>query len=230
VTTRLARVLALLSPLVAVPVGAQSLAARLVESLQPAVSVVGGAADHRVDAHLGIEHTSGPVAGVRIDVVPLEGTALFVRALGGTLGAQSAKQRDLGEAALGARMRLLAWLDARGTLTTRTFSSSLARQRWTSASLGADVRTTLLDGRIEGTAGGELFPLVRVTGHPSPDLAVGASTALRWASRRYVLALGYALERYDFPSDAAGRRLEQHSMLTVRAGYRFGKAPKAGVE
>ena len=208
---------------------AQSRPARLAEALQPAVSVVGGAADPRVDAHHRVERTSGPVAGVRVDLVPFEGTSLFVRALGGALGAQqktAASERDLGEVALGARVRLLGWLDGRGTLMTRTFSSALARQRWTSASLGADVRTTMLDGRIVGTVGGELFPVVRVSGHPSPDLAFGASTGVRWVSRRYVLALGYQLERYDFPSDPLGRRLEEHSMLTIRAGYRFGKSPR----
>lgn len=209
---------------------AQSLTARLVEALQPAVSVVGGAADHRVDAHLGVEHSSGPVAGVRVDLTPVEGTSLFVRALGGALGADprtpAATERDVGEVAMGARVRLLGWLDGRGTLTTRAFSSALARQRWTSASLGADVRTTMLDGRIVGTVGGELFPLVRVSGHPSPDVAFGASTGVRWVSRRYVLALGYQLESYNFPSDPLGRRVEEHSMLTIRAGYRFGKSPR----
>ena len=211
---------------------AQSLLSRFDDRFQPAASAVVGLADHRVDAGFGVERTTGLLFGVQMEATPLEGTLLSVRALGGSLGARTAATdpRDVGELGATARMRLVPWLDARAGLTTRTFSSSLARQRWTSAAIGADVRMTMLEGRMEGTVGGQFLPLVRVSGHTSPEAAFGASMALRYVARRYLVALGYQLERYDFPTIADQRRLEEHTMLTLRAGYRFGRTTRAQVE
>ncbi|NUO64954.1 MAG: hypothetical protein HOQ11_01185 [Gemmatimonadaceae bacterium] len=218
--------------LLALPAGAraqQSLPARLADRFQPAASGVIGIADHRVDAGLGFERTSGLLLGVQVEATPLEGTLLSVRALGGALGAHtpSTDARDVGEIAATARMRLVPWLDARAGLTTRTFTSSLARQRWTSAAIGADLRMTMLEGRLEGTAGAQLLPFVRVSGHESPNASFGASMGLRYVARRYLVGLGYQLERYDFPSVADRRRLEEHTMLTLRAAYRFGRMTRA---
>lgn len=214
---------ALLSPATG---GAQSLGSRLVDRFHPAASVVTAVADHRVDASLGFERTAGPLFGVQLEAIPLEGTLIALRAVGGTLSARSpaADERDMGEIAAIGRMRLLRWLDARGAITTRTFSSPLARQRWTSVSLGPDLRMTMLDGRIEGTAGAQLLPIVHISRHSSPDLGVAASMGIRHVSHRYILALAYQLERFDFASVAGERRIEEHSMLVLRAGYRFGKA------
>lgn len=211
---------------------AQSFASRLADRFQPAASAVVGVADHRVDAGLGFERTTGPLFGVQVEAIPLEGTLLSIRALGGALGARSPStdDRNVGEVTATARARLVPWLDARAGLTTRTFTSSLARQRWTSASIGADLRMTMLEGRLEGTAGAQLLPLVRVSGHSSPDVAFGASMALRYVARRYLVAFGYQLERYDFPTIAGERRVEEHTLLTVRAGYRFGRTTRASVD
>lgn len=211
---------------------AQSLASRFDDRFQPAASAIAGLADHRVDAGLGFERTTGVLFGVQVEATPLEGTLLSVRALGGSLGARtsSTDRRDLGEVTATGRMRLVPWLDARAGVTTRTFTSSLARQRWTSAAIGADVRMTMLEGRMEGTAGAQLLPLVRVSGHTSPDIAFGASMTLRYLARRYLVALGYQLERYDFPTIADQRRFEEHTLLTLRAGYRFGRTTRAQVD
>ena len=229
-STRRVHVLCALLPL-ALPAaaGAQGFASRLADRFQPAASAVVALADHRVDAGLGFERTTGPLFGVQLEAIPLEGTLLSIRALGGALGARtpSTDARDLGEVAATARMRLVPWLDARAVLTTRTFTSSLARQRWTSAAIGADLRMTMLEGRLEGTAGGQFLPLVRVSGHTPPDIGFSASMGLRYVARRYLVAFGYQLERYDFPTIAAERRLEEHTLLTLRAGYRFGRTTRA---
>jgi hypothetical protein len=212
---------------------AQSTVTNIVNRLQPAVSVVGSAIDHRVKANTDFERTTGPLFGVQVDAVPLEGMVLSLRALGGALRpahGSAADARDLGEVAAVMRMRLLPWLDGRGGLVSRTFSSSLARQRWTTAQIGAEVRIPMLDGRIEGTAGGLLLPIVRVSGHSSPDLAIGTSMGIRHVSRRYILALNYQLERYDFPEVSGTRRVEEHSTLSIRAGYRFGRVKAAPLD
>ena len=223
---------ALLSLALPAAADAQSFASRLADRFQPAASAVVALADHRVDAGLGFERTAGPLFGVQLEAIPLEGTLLSIRALGGALGAltPATDERNVGEVAATARMRLVPWLDARAGLTTRTFTSSLARQRWTSASIGADLRMTMLEGRLEGTAGAQFLPLVRVSGHTPPDVAFGASMGLRYVARRYLVAFGYQLERYDFPTIAAERRLEEHTLLTLRAGYRFGRTTRARVD
>jgi hypothetical protein len=180
--------------------------------------------DHRVEAGAGIERTSGPVFGIRVDASRGQDLVVSLRAIGGTLDARShfADPRDVGEIGADARLRVLSWLDARAGATVRAFSSSLARQRWTLLSLGADTRVPMLGGVIEGTAGAALLPYVRVSGHASPRLAVAASMGLRHASRRYEVGLLYQLERYDFAEVAGVSRAEEHGALLLRAGYRMG--------
>ena len=183
-----------------------------------------GMLDHRVDVGAGVERASGPVFGIQLDASQGRELSFALRALGGTLDARSpaAEARDVGEVQGDARMRVLPWLDARAGATVRGFTSPLARQRWTQLSVGADTRIGMLGGRIEGTAGAALLPYVRVTGHDSPRLAIAASMGLRHSNRRFELGLAYALERYDFAEVAGVRRLEEHSSLVLRAGYRLG--------
>ena len=187
-------------------------------------AVVVGVLDHRVEVGAGVERTSGPVFGVQLDASRGPELSVALRALGGTLDARSraADARDVGEVQADARLHVLPWLDARAGATVRSFTSALARQRWTQLSLGADTRIAMLDGRIEGTAGAALLPYVRVSGHDSPRLAIAASMGLRHSNRRYEIGLAYALERYDFAEAAGIRRMEEHSSLVIRAGYRLG--------
>lgn len=187
-------------------------------------AAVAGMFDHRVDAGAGVERTSGPVFGIQLDASHGPDLSLAIRALGGTLGAKSpaAEARDVGEVQADARMSVLPWLDARAGATVRGFTSALARQRWTQLSIGADTRIAMLGGRIEGTAGAALLPYVRVSGHDSPRLSIAASMGLRHSNRRFEIGLAYALERYDFAEVAGVSRLEEHSSLILRAGYRLG--------
>lgn len=187
-------------------------------------AVVVGTADHRVDAGGGIERTSGPIFGIEVDGSRTPTLALSVRAIGGALDTRSraASQRDVGEVGADVRMRILSWLDARGGMTARGFTSSLARQRWTQLSIGADSRVLILGGAIEGTAGAALLPYVRVSGHESPRIAGAASMGLRHESARFEVGLSYQLERYDFAQVGTVTRAEEHSTLLLRAGYRFG--------
>jgi hypothetical protein len=184
-------------------------------------SAVLGMLDHRVDIGDGVERTSGPVFGIQLDASRGSELSLALRALGGTLDARSrrAEARDVGEIQADARLHVLPWLDARAGATVRSFTSPLARQRWTQLALGTDTRIAMLDGRIEGTAGAALLPYVRVSGHDSPRLAIAASMGLRYSNRRLDVGLAYALERYDFAEATGVRRLEDNSSLVLRAGY-----------
>lgn len=187
-------------------------------------AAVAGTIDHRVDVGGGVERTTGPVFGIQVDASRNPDLIVSLRALGGSLSPRSpvADQRDVGEIGGDVRIRVLSWLDARGGATVRSFTSELARQRWTELSVGADMRVGMLGGRIDGTAGAALLPYVRVSGHQSPGLAIAASMGLRHTSKRYELGLLYQLERYDFAALSGVSRAEEHSVLLLRAGYRIG--------
>jgi hypothetical protein len=186
-------------------------------------SAIAGMVDHRADIGTGVERTSGPVFGIQLDAWRSPALMLSVHGAGGTLDSRSplAGQRDIGEVGADARMRVLSWLDARAGATVRSFTSELARQRWTQLSVGADSRIAMLGGRIDGTAGAALLPFVRVSGHEAPRLAFAASMGLHHSSRRFDLGLLYQLERYDFAETAGASRKEEHSVLLLRAGYRM---------
>ena len=221
--TRGASLLALCVATLGVVTQAQSQETAPVNPRIVTTSAVIGLVDHSVDAGAGIERTSGPVFGIQLDARQSPDLLLSVRGVGGTLDARSttADQRDVGEIGADARWRVLSWLDARGGAMVRSFTSQLARQRWTQLSIGADMRIAMLNGRIEGSAGAALLPYVRVSGHDSPRLAIAASMGLHHTSRRFDLGLLYQLERFDFAEVAGASRLEEHSSLLVRAGYRL---------
>lgn len=190
---------------------------------RPTVAVLIGLADHRVDAGLGIERSSGPVFGGRVDGELQRGASLAVRAFGGTLDSRtpSAETRELAQLDATARLRVLPWLDASVAGTVRSYRSSLARQRWSQLALGVESGFPVA-GDIHGTVGAVLIPFARVSGHAPPDLALGGMTGLRWHGDRLDLALSYMQERYDFPRTARGERLEEQGMLVLGAGYRLG--------
>jgi hypothetical protein len=50
---------------------------------------------------------------------------------------------------------------------------------------------------------------------------------IRHSNRRFEMGLAYTLERYDFAEAAGVRRLEEHSSLVLRAGYRLGVGREA---
>lgn len=221
------RSLAVLFALATLPAGARAQAAWIESALartRPAVSATIGLMDHRVAADPGYERASGLVFGGQLDLAPVPNATVSLRALGGTLDPRTpaAEGRDLGELDARARLRLLPWLDAAGGATVRSFASTLARQRWTQFSIGAETRMSMLQGRIVGVAGGSLIPLVRVSGQPSPTLAVAALMGIRTTTRQYELGLDYLVERYDFAATAGRvKRAEGNSVLAIRAGYRF---------
>ena len=191
---------------------------------RPAVSATVALMEHRVAADPGYERAAGLVFGGQLDLAPLPNASVSLRALGGTLAPRTAvaEERDVGELDARARLRLLPWLDAGAGATVRSFASTLARQRWTQFSIGAEARMSLLQGRIVGVSGASLLPLVRVSGQPSPTLAVAALMGIRSTTRQYELGLDWLVERYDFAATAGRvKRAEGNAVLAVRAGYRF---------
>lgn len=190
-----------------------------------AVSVVAASADHRVDAGFGPARTSGPLFGAQLDLEPDDRIMVSLRALGGTLNARTpdAETRGVGEISLTTRLDVLSWF--RGTVTAlgRSYDGALARQHWSELSLGGEGHTPLIDGILDASLGVSLAPVVRVSGRQGPDLAVAGLARLRHSGERLDLSLAYSLERYDFASAGGNRRVEEISMLVLRAGLRVGR-------
>ncbi len=190
-----------------------------------AVSFVSAVADHRVDAGFGYERSTGPLFGAQIDLEPTDRMTLTLRALGGTLEAQTpaAESRGLGEVMLSTRIDVLPWLRGTAAALTRSYDGALARQRWSELSVGGEGHLALVDGLVDGSIGFALAPLVQVSGQQGPDLSVAGSARLRHSGERLDLAIGYTLERYDFATSAGVSRVEEISMLVFRAGLRIGR-------
>jgi hypothetical protein len=190
-----------------------------------AVSVVGAIADHRVDTGLGLERAFGPLFGAQLDVEPDPRIGVSLRALGGTLDAKlpGSERRSVGELALSTRLDVLSLFRGNVSAVGRSYTGALARQHWSELSLGGEGHAPLIDGILDASLGLSLAPVVRVTGRQAPDLAVAGLARLRHSGERLDLSLGYSLERYDFPVIEGTRRVEEISMLTLRAGLRFGR-------
>jgi hypothetical protein len=191
-----------------------------------AVSVVMADADHRIDAGFGTERTTGLLFGAQLDLEPADRMTLSLRALGGTLDAAratpGAESRGVGELALTTRIDVLPWLRGTAAAVGRSYDGALARQHWTELSLGGEGHVALIEGVVDGSIGVSLSPMVKVTDRAGPDLAVGGTARLRHTGDRLDLALGYSLQRYDFPAAGGVRRVEEISMLVFRAGLRIG--------
>jgi hypothetical protein len=189
---------------------------------RPTASAVTGFIDHRVDAGLGVERSSGPVFGGALDMDLIRGTSASLRAIAGTLDPRTgpAETRTVAQVDATGRLHVLSWLDATMRGTMRSYRSDLARQKWSQVALALEGIFPIA-GKVEGSFGAILIPYTRVSGHTPPDLALGGSTGLRWRADRLDIGLSYQQERYDFPGTARGERLEEQGMLMLRAGYRL---------
>ncbi len=182
------------------------------------------AAEHRVDAGYGVERLAGPLFGAGVGIAHGR-LALSARARGGTLspGGGSVDQ-DVGEIGAELRVRAAPWIAFGVGAERRSYSSVLARQRWTMVHVGVEASLPFASPGLRGLLGGALVPVVSIPGLPAPDVAFSAAAGLEYARGRASLGMIYALERYDFASSGAGPRLEQLSSLMLRVGVRRGGA------
>lgn len=221
-------ILAVLSPMLNGRASAQGIA------IPPgAASVIIADADHRVDTGIGLERAEGFLFGGQLDLEPTSTVLVTLRGLGGTLNADrrtpNAESRGTGELSLATRVDVLPWLRGTAAAVGRSYAGALARQHWSELAFGGEGHLPLIDNILDGSLGLGLAPIVKVTGRAGPDLAVIGSARLRHTGERLDLALSYSLERYDFPSAGGGRRVEELSMLVLRAGLRIGTTrPAAG--
>lgn len=187
-------------------------------------SLVGARVEHRVRAGAGVEHSSGTLVGgeVGTNVSWLE---LRGRASGGRLTTRSevGDDRTVGEIALKASALPLPWLAFNLGGTGRSYTTTLARQRWIAVSTGIEARVELLNGAVRGAASVDLMPAVSVSGLDAPDFAAVTGASIGYRARHLTAGLAYSLERYDFPRADGVRRLEQFGRLSASVGIQFSR-------
>jgi hypothetical protein len=181
--------------------------------------------EHRVDAGNGVEQASGMLLGGEGRLFIGSRVEVFMHAAAGKLTADSASAdtRDLAEAEVRASVLTVPWLALHAGVSSRSFTTSLARQRWTALRFGGEVRLAFVGGGITGTLRGEIMPSVSVSGLEKPSRAFAAGAGLDWSAGVLTVGLRYELERYDFPMTAGTERREQLSTLTAHAGLRLGR-------
>ena len=187
-------------------------------------SLVGARVEHRVRAGAGVEHSSGTLVGGELGT-HVSWLELRGHALGGRMTRRSdiGDDRTVGEIALKASALPLPWLAFNLGGTGRSYTTSLARQRWIAVSTGVEARVELLNGAVRGTANVELMPAVSVSGLDAPDFAAVTGASIAYRARHLTAGLAYSLERYDFPRSEGVRRLEQFGRLSASVGIHFSR-------
>lgn len=180
--------------------------------------------EHRVDAGYGVAASTGTALGFAVRVHGWNLLELDAHATGGLLHGDTVARADrtLGEVGLRLNMLPLPWLAVGAVTTVRGYDAPIATQRWTMAGGGAEVRLDFAGGNIRSVMGIALLPVVRISGHPGPDLGVSTLAGLRFTRGRLIAGVDYTMERYVFPTDAVnGTRHEQLQGLRGRLGARW---------
>jgi len=188
-------------------------------------------AEHRVDDRSvggGVEISTGTLfgAGVRVRV----GSRGTIAAAGRTgvlhPGRGATLSRDLAEVGLDGAFRMRDWFDVIAGVRVRSYTTMLARQRWTAPYLGAAARVPFAVQGLRGLLDVVVHPFASVNGLPRPEFAISSGAGLAYARGRLDVQLRYSLERYDFARRTTNERLEQLSALTLQVQARaLGRAP-----
>jgi hypothetical protein len=171
--------------------------------------------DHR-------EGTAGPAATIRLTAELTRWLRIQGFAAGGQLRADSNTAHDerVTDVQADARVLALPWLSVGIGGTVRTYRPEFGLQRWIAVRTLAESEFSFSDA-VRGMVGAELMPLVSVSNQARPNLAIGASTGVRWQGRRFNAAISYAAERYRFPPRQGTTRVEHRSSLVVEFGWMF---------
>lgn len=182
-----------------------------------------GRFEHRVRQADSVAPSSGVVLGSALGLVVADRFEVWGEARGGRLAADSpdGEDRDFAEVQLLGNATVRPWLAVQGAATARTYSTSLARQRWTMLRLGAQARVPLALEGVHGIVRGHWMPVVTVSGLPRPDVALTAGAGVEWRGSRLGFTVLYTFERYDFPGSPASQRLEEVSSLQLRGMVRL---------
>ena len=184
---------------------------------------------HQVDIGYGVEKASGLLIGAEGALDVRSRWRFAVHAAAGSLSGQvtDAEQRDVGELGVRASFAPAPWVALVGGATSRTYTSAIARQRWTIVDLGAEARLDFATTPVRGVLRVGVLPVVAVRGLPGPEVGLTAAAGVEYRAGRVTGGLFYGIERYDFPAaGGGGRRLEQVSTLSFRFTVQRGPAAR----
>ena len=195
---------------------------RILPAIRVAAST--GRADHVVGVGGAPVAAQGTTLGLAVRVAPRPWIEVHARSASGSLTASedTRANHDLAEVEAGVAAVLLPWLAATMSAEARSYSGSLATQRWKALRTGAEARLELASG-ARGVIRASAFPKVTVDGLASPNLAIGGGTGIELQRQRVFASLIYSIDRFDFPDEGGGKRVEQLSSLVLQAGWRFGR-------
>jgi hypothetical protein len=179
--------------------------------------------NHQVDEGFGDERTSGPVLGADIRVAPTSWTEVTLTGYAGTLTPDSGQfdARRMSDLELSGSLFATPWLAFQLEARARSYSTSLARQRWLSLTVGGELREPMFDGAAQAVLRVGLLPAVDVSGLPSPNFAGTAAAGFQFLRAPLTGSIMFSFERYDFPTTSSGPRSEQVAMITAQIGVRF---------
>lgn len=182
--------------------------------------VIGEVVEHRMISVADIERELGFAFGAALWSPVMSWMEVRVQLLGGALAARTpaTDDRRFGELDLSAMVIPFEWLAFEIGGGSRTFTGPLGRQRWITLRAGSEARLAFLDGRVQGTIGGALVPVVAVSGVESPSVAVLGRSGISYRHHNLSAAIAYQIERYDFPASGTVRRREQVSSISARIG------------
>jgi hypothetical protein len=192
------------------------------QKAQLEVSAIGGRVEHRVSVDSRIEQAAGTVFGLSARYRIVGGWAeLDGHASGGKLSAalKAGDDLSLGEAELRGSVLPLEWLAFQASVTRRSYTNSVARQRWTALGVGAEARLDILPG-VRGILRTTLLPSVAVNGLERPDLAVSAASGLELDRGLLTAAIVYSVDRFDFGAVDGVARRQELSGLQIRFGVK----------
>jgi hypothetical protein len=178
---------------------------------------------HQVDEGFGDERTSGPVVGARVIVNPTRTTEVSLLGYAGTLNPDSGQidARRMSDLEVSGGVLATQWLWFDLGLRARSYTTALARQRWLSLTVGAEVREPIFDGAGQAVVRVGLLPAVSVSGLSTPNFAGTTGVGFELLRAPITGSVMFSLERYDFPTVATGPRSEQVVMLTASIGTKF---------
>ena len=184
--------------------------------------IIGEVVEHRMTGGPQLERELGFAFGAAVWAPVMSWMEARAQLLGGALAAKTSATDDrrFGELDLSATVLPYEWLAFEVGGGSRAFSGPLGRQRWITMRVGGELRLAFVDGRVRGTVGGALIPVVAVSGVESPSVSVLGRTGIVYRHRDLSAAIVYEIERYDFPAEGATRRLEQVSSVAARVGVR----------
>ena len=148
-------------------------------------------------------------SGLRGKLSPASGSAGF--------------DQDAGEMRGILSVRALSWLSVEGGYTIRAFDSPAGYQKWTLATAGARIMTTLGTPNLTGYARAAYVVSATVSGRAKPDVGLTFEAGFRLlpASAAPALSLFYRFERFDFPG--ATPVLEHVDMIGLSLGLKLGR-------